>query len=144
MTTLWLYRLYIVVRADLVTPARKTVVARMFSDNGSLETVVNEAKMLDNAVRLSVSGNLPAQAYGVSTPVQLSMRDAIRDLVVSLNTNFPGGGYVIVTANVTFNSLTKDELIFTNHPDGQPFVGQTVTARNILNFLNLKVIQDIV
>lgn len=142
MITDWKYCLYIVVRSDLVTVPRKTALAKLFSDNGSGETEANEAKMFDSAVRLSVSGNEPVQAFGLYTPVKESMRGAIKTLIETLNTNFPGGAFVAITASIAHDNLLEGELIFTNHASGKQFEGQVVTPQNILNFLNLKVIQS--
>lgn len=117
MATDWKWRLYLFVRASDVTAAHKQAVAEALANNGSGEAVEDEAAMYLGTVRLSTSGNPPAQAFGINVPVKASMRDAIRAILDAL----PQARYAVV-ANTQLAQHAEAELIATTFnvtPSGQ-------------------------
>jgi hypothetical protein len=117
MTTEWRFRLYLFVRAVDATAANKRTVAEYFANNGSGETVASELEMFDNVVRLSTTGDPPAQAFGINTPVKLAMREAIVGFMSQLTS--PRWAAV---ANTDLENWQEYELIATNFdvtPNGQ-------------------------
>ncbi len=124
----WLWRLYIFIRAVDNTAANRTAFASAFVNNGSGETTANERKIFDIVVRLSISGNEPAQAFGVNTAAKLSMRDDLRTLLDGLT----DGRYAVV-ANITHGPWQENELALTNFPVTPS--GQIATWKAALTFL---------
>lgn len=113
----WKWRLMLFVRAVDVTAGRKAAFGQAVADNGSGEALSEESKMFDSVVKLSISGSAPAQVYGVSMPVKLEMRNALKALLEAL----PQARYVI-TANTDLPEFADAELVATNFsvtPSGQ-------------------------
>lgn len=84
MTTQWTHTLHMVVLESLNTPANRQAFADIFADNGSGEIAADEIKMFDSVVKFSVSGNLPALGFGLSSPVKVDMRDALQTFIDAL------------------------------------------------------------
>jgi len=140
--TLWKYRIYLFVRAVDATAQNKAAFGAIFADNGSLETPENEARVFDNCVRLSVSGEAPAQAFGVNTAIKAGMQQPLRDFLDTLT----NARYVVV-ANTELPQYRDGEFILTNFPDPDPDpTGNVVSWEATLQFLNrefgLQVIKD--
>lgn len=129
MTTTWLWRIYLFIRQQDNTAQNRTNFANAFVDNGSLETLVNERKLFNSVVRLSISGNEPAQVFGISTVAKTSMRNDLKTVLDGL-TNARYG----VVASVAHSSWQENELAITNFPVTPS--GQIVTWQNVLTFLN--------
>ena len=130
--TLWKWRMFLFVRAVDATAQNKAAFGAIFANNGSLETAENEARAFDNCVRLSVSGEAPAQAFGVNTAIKPEMRDALRTFLDGL----AGARYVVV-ANTELPQYRDGEFILTNFPDPDPDpTGRIVTWQAVLNWLN--------
>jgi len=86
----------------------------------------------DACVRLSVSGDTPAQAFGVNTAIKAEMRDALRTFLDGL----AGARYVVV-ANTELPQYRDGEFILTNFVDPDPDpTGRVVTWQAVLNWLN--------
>lgn len=128
MTTLWKYRIMLFVRASDVTPANKQAFADIYVNGGSGETIEDEKKMFNTMVRLSTSGEEPAQAFGVSTAAKLSMRDGFKALLDGLT----NARYAIV-ANTDLLNYADNELMMTNFPITPS--GQIVTWNKALNYI---------
>ena len=126
------------VRAIDATLANKQAFADIFVNNGSGETIEDEKKMFDNTVRLSMNGEEPAQALGVSSAVKLSMRDGLKTLLDGLT----NARYAVV-ANTDLPNYDDGELMLTNFPVTPN--GQIVSWQNALiyieNGFGLKVIE---
>lgn len=142
MTTLWRWRMYLFVRSVDATQANKLVLAHVYTDNGSMESVQDEVRALDHPVRLSVSGELPAQAYGLNTPLKTAMRADMQTFLDGLT----NARYVVV-ANTKLPNYRDSEFVLTNFPDPEPDpTGKIVTWQAALNFVNrefgLQVIPD--
>lgn len=104
----WKWRLMLFVRAIDNTPANRQSFAEIFaSDSG--ESVEDESKLFDAVTRLSVSGELPAQALGLNTPVKAAMRDALRTFLDTLSQSF-----YVVTANINLPNYDRGEFIQSN------------------------------
>ena len=129
MTTQWLWRIYLFIRSIDNTAQNRTAFASVFVNGGSMETLANEHRMFDNAVRFSISGNEPAQVFGISTVAKSSMRDDLKAVLDSL-TNARYG----VVASVVHGSWEENKLALTNFPIIPN--GQIVTWQNALTFLN--------
>lgn len=86
MTTEWTHEAHLIVRASDATTQNRTTLAECLSLNGSLESTVDELKMFDigGVYRFSLSGSLPAQAYGVIMPVKVEMRDCFAAFIPTL------------------------------------------------------------
>lgn len=111
MTTEWKWRIYLFVRVVDATPENKTAFAEIYVNNDSGETLEDERKMFDHVVRLSISGNEPAQAYGINTVAKTSMRDEFEILLDSLT----NARYAVV-ASVELPGYQEHELVMTNFP----------------------------
>lgn len=127
--TEWKWRIMLFVRAADNTPANRQAFSQIFVDGGSGESLENEEKIFDSAVRLSTTGQLPAQAFGVSTAAKGTMRTAIKALLDSLT----NARYVVV-ANTTLPQYADGELIDTNF-DGLTPSGQIFTWQDTLDFI---------
>ena len=128
MTTEWKWRIYLFVRAVDVIPANRTAFANIYVNNGSGESLADERKMFDTVVRLSASGNEPAQAVGINTVAKTSMRDEFKSLLDSLT----NARYAVV-ASVESLSYQESELVMTNF-DVTPN-GQIVSWNKALNYI---------
>lgn len=140
--TLWKWRMFLFVRAVDATAQNKAAYGAIFAENGSLETAENEGKVWDACVRLSTSGQAPAQAFGVNTAIKVGMQQPLRDFLDTLT----GARYVVV-ANTELAQYADGEFILTNFPDPDPDpTGRIVTWQAVLNWLNrefgLQVISD--
>ena len=80
----WQWRVYFFVRAVDATLANRNALAQIYVSNGGMETRVNEKRMFDNPVKLSTTGNLPAQAYGFNGPAKMAMRNGFKALLDTL------------------------------------------------------------
>lgn len=130
--TLWKWRMFLFVRAVDATATNKAAYGAIFANNGSLETAENEARVWDNCVRLSVSGETPAQAFGVNTAIKAGMQQALRDFLDTLT----NAKYVVV-ANTTLANFADGEFILTNFVDPTPDpVGHLVTWNRTLEWLD--------
>ena len=138
----WKYRIYLFVRAVDATSENKRAFAQIFVDNDGLETLQNELRAFDAPVKLSVSGELPAQAYGLNTAVKPAMRDGLKTFLDGLT----NARYVVV-ANTELRNYRDGEFVMTNFvdPDSDP-TGKIVSWEATLRFLNrefgLQVIKD--
>lgn len=84
MTTEWAWKMYLIIReVDNTTDSQRDF-GEAFSDNGSGETVANEAKAFDYSTRFSSDGNEPAVALAINTSVKTNMRQAIKDIIDAL------------------------------------------------------------
>ena len=138
----WKCRIYLFVRAVDATAQNKQAFAQIFVDNGGLETLQNELRAFDAPVKLSVSGEAPAQAYGLNTAVKPAMRDDLKTFLDGLT----NARYVVV-ANTDLANYRDGEFLATNFGDlpVDP-TGKIVTWDQTLGFLRrefgLQVIQD--
>ena len=107
--TEWKWRLYLFVLASDNSATNRNAFANIFVDNASGESVEDERKVLDRVMRLSTSGNVPAQVLGVSTLAKAAMRDELRDFVDGLSQSL-----WFVTSNQRDN---MDALLATNDAD---------------------------
>lgn len=129
MMTDWKWRIFLFVREADNTPENRQALASIYVNNGGMETLVNELKMFDNVVRFSVSGGLPAQAFGVNTPAKTAMRDDFKTLMDSLT----NARYMVV-ANTELPNYADGEYILTNFSIDP--VGQIVTWTDTLTHIN--------
>ena len=129
MSTNYKFRLFLFVRAQDATLANKRALAEVFAAESG-ETVANEAKALD-AVRLSVSGEEPAQAFGLNTAITGTMRDGILAFLDTLT-----NPRWVVSANTTLPQYADGEFIMTNFPDAPDMTGKLVTWQMALSYLN--------
>jgi len=129
MTTKWLWRGYLFIRSVDNTAQNRTDFAQAFVNNGSMETVINERKLFDSAVRFSTTGSLPVQAFGINTAVKKDMRDDLKTIL----DNLTNARYVVV-ANVAHGPWEENELALTNFPGVTPS-GQIATWQAALTFL---------
>lgn len=106
----WKIRMMLFVRAVDVTHESKAVFGAIFANNGSGETIVNESKLFDAAIRLSASGELPAQAFGLETALLLP--DMRADMIAFLDT-LPQSLYYVI-ANTELPQFFAGELIQDN------------------------------
>lgn len=142
MTTLWRWRMYLFVRSVDATQVNRQAFAQIYVDNGGMETLQNEMRAFDHPVRLSVSGEPPAQAFGLNTPLKAGMQVDMRMFLDGL----PNARYVVV-ANTQLDNYRDGEFILTNFPDPEPDpTGRIVTWKATLAYLNrefgLQVISD--
>lgn len=93
--TEWKWRAYIAVPTGEITLARRNAIADVFVNNGSGESQANERRIFEAAVRLSVSGNLPATAVTLNTAVKLGMRDSLANLIEAV----PSARVMVVDAD---------------------------------------------
>ena len=109
MTTTWKWRIYLFVRVAVTSATNKTAFANIYVNNGSGESLEDERKMFDSVVRLSVSGDEPAQAVGINTVAKTSMRDGFKSLL----DNLTNARYAVV-ASVELPNYQESELVMTN------------------------------
>jgi hypothetical protein len=128
MTTEWKWRLFLFVRASDATTENKRTVAKYLANNGSMETVEDEMKMFASCVRLSTSGESPAQAFGMNLAVKPAMREAIVNFLSTLDRP-----RYAVLANTELENYQDTELMATNFPVTPN--GQLVTWQMALNYL---------
>jgi len=121
----WKWRLYFFIRAIDATAENRQVFAEIFTNNGSLETVENERKIADSAIKLSTSGDLPAQVFGINTLVKADMRTALQAFIDSL----PQSRWY-ATANGDQPNYADGCLIAAN--DGSGVIGQAFTWEDAL------------
>ena len=138
MATEWKWRIYLFVRAADATAANRQTFAEIYSNNGSGETVEDELKMFLTVVRLSTTGNEPAQAFGINTVAKTAMRDEFKSLLDTLT----NASYAVV-ASVELPGYQEHELVMTNFDvtlNGQ-IVAWDAALRYIENEFGLVVIQ---
>ena len=124
--TEWKFKVYLFVRAVDATAANRQALAQILVDNGGMEVLQDELKMFDSVHRFSLTGEEPAQVYGLSLPAKLAMRD---DFVTFLGT-LTNARYA-VTANTDLVQYQENELIMTNFPitpNGQLVTWDTATS----------------
>ncbi len=126
--TQWVWRLYLFVRSADNTAQNRTDFAGAFVNGGSMETLANERKLFNGAVRFSTTGNEPIQAFGINTAAKESMRDALKAVL----DNLTNARYAVV-ANVAHGQWEENELALTNFPVAPS--GQIVTWQTALTFL---------
>ncbi len=135
----WQWRVMFVVRAADATTANRNTIAQTYVDHGGMETLNNELRMFTSPVKLSTTGNLPAQAYAFNTPAKTAMRSDFKGLLDTLT----NARYVVV-ANKPTNGFRDGEFVLTNVPGLTPS-GQIITWDNVLTYLfnefGLRVIQ---
>lgn len=118
------------VRAVDNTPANRQALAQVFVDGGSGQTLADELEMFDNVAGFSLSGQPPAQAFGINTAAKATMRDGFINLLQQLtNARYA----VIANTNMTERQLADTELFATNFPI--TINGQLVTWTTALNYL---------
>ncbi len=125
----WLWRIYLFIRQQDNTAQNRNDFANAFVNGGSLETVANERKLFNSAVRFSTTGNDPVQAFGINTAAKKSMRDDLKDVL----DNLTDARYAVV-ANVAHGSWQENELALTNFPSITPS-GQIATWQSALTLL---------
>jgi len=131
MTTAWKWRMFLFVRSVDATAENKAAFGAIFADNGSNESAGDEARAFDAPVKLSTTGELPAQVYGLNTPIKTTMRDA---LLVFLD-GLTNARYVAV-ANADLPNYRDGEYIADNFGDlGIDPVGRVITFDQALGFL---------
>jgi hypothetical protein len=128
MVTDWKWQLFIFIKKSDVTSDIKWTIARILSDNGSLELPENEIKMFDGITGFSRDGKEPAVVYGIALTVKRGIKDAFMQFLEA----YPEARYV-VSANTDLVGYDDGELIATNFnviPSGQ-----TVTWEKAVNYL---------
>lgn len=106
----WKVRVMLFVRAADNTAQNRQTFGGIYANNGSGETVENEAKLFDAPIRLSTSGVAPAQAFGIETAVLVpDMRDDMRAFLDTL----PQVRYYVVR-NIPNDNRFTGELILDN------------------------------
>jgi hypothetical protein len=83
--TLWQWRLDLAVAQAQNTQTNRDALCDCLANNGSFATRLQEANMFNSVVRLSVSGELPVQAFGLTIPVKQDMRDCFEQLLNGLS-----------------------------------------------------------
>jgi len=126
--TLWKWRLLLFVRAADATAENKQTVAHIYTDNTSGETLEDESKLFNAVIRLSVSGEAPAQVFGINTAVKAQMRT---DMQAFLDT-LPQCRYYGV-ANVELPQWNAGDLLVSN--GGSGVIGQPFTWQDALQDL---------
>lgn len=117
MTTDYKWRTALFVYANQNTPDNRTTLATIISA-ASGETVENERKLFDYAVRLSTTGALPVQVFGIDLGCTATMRDDMRTF---LDTLPPLQVRYYVRANTTLPQNFDGKLLLTNKDAaGQP------------------------
>lgn len=124
----WKWRIYLFVRAADDTAGNRQAFAEIYVNNGSGESLADEKRMLDSVVRLSTTGQEPAQAFGVNTVAKTSMRGAFKALLDALT----NARYAAV-ASVAHGQWQEHELVLTNFPVTPS--GQIVTWERALQYL---------
>ena len=107
-------------------------------DNGSGETHEHESKMFNNAVRLSFTGDEPADALAINTAAKGDMRDGLKTFV----TGITGARWYVVAA-VDLPSWNAGELIQSSRAAVDDQIGSQFTFADALDDLGLQVIVDI-
>jgi hypothetical protein len=124
----WKWRLFLFVRAADNTPDNRQAFGHIFADNTSGETVENESKLFDAVTRLSVSGEVPAQVFGINTAVKADMRTALQVFVDTLSQSRYYG-----VANVDLPQHAAGDLLVAN--GGSGVVGEVFTWQDALDDL---------
>lgn len=130
MMTLWKWRLYLFVRAADATIANKNALAAIYVNNGSGETLANEKKMFDSVVRFSMTGEEPAQVFGLNLTAQTNMKDEFITFISGLTD--PAW---VVLANTTLPQYADGEVVMVsdNLPPGA--VGMVVDWEQVKVYL---------
>lgn len=132
MTTLWIARLYFFVRISDQTLAVRNALADAFANNASGQTRAHESGMFTNFIRLSLTGELPAQVAAWDTAVKPAMRDAIKTVIAAL----PAAAtryYVVANTDVPAQGWIDGELIQTDSPGAQARIGTIFTWQDALD-----------
>lgn len=85
MTTTWQWRLDLAVAESQNTQTNRDALCDCLANNGSYATRIQEAEMFNRVVRLSVTGALPVQAFGLTIPVKQAMRDCFETFLAGLS-----------------------------------------------------------
>jgi hypothetical protein len=126
--TEWKWRLFLFVRAADATAENKLAFGHIFADNTSGETVENESRLLDAVVRLSTSGEAPAQVFGINTAVKADMRTALQAFLDTLSQSRYYG-----VANITLPNYGMGDLLKAN--GGSGVIGEPFTWQDALDDL---------
>lgn len=110
MITEWKWRMALFATVNQNTAENRTILATIFSE-ASGESVEDERKLFDAAIRLSISGEDPAQVLGINFAAKTTMRD---DLKAFLNTLNPNQIRYYVRANTALPQHFDGELLLTN------------------------------
>lgn len=141
MITEWLWCIYLFIRVADNTAQNRNDFASAFVNNGSGESLADERKLFNGVSRFSVSGEEPAQVFGISTAAKKSMRDDLKTVLDGLT----NARYAVV-ASVAHGTWLEDELALTNFPVTPS--GQIVSWQTALAYLNsefgLQVIEEVI
>jgi hypothetical protein len=129
MTTQWIARLYFFVRVSDLTPAVRNNLADKLAA-GSGHTRAQELEMFNNAFRLSLTGNTPAQVLAWNVAVKASMRDEIKAVITALPQS---RYYVVANTDIPAFGWVEGQLLQTDSPTAQ--VGEVFTWQDALNEL---------
>lgn len=77
--------IHFLIAASEATSAGKTAVGSCLSDWGSLSSIADEIRIFDNGLyRLSVSGELPAQVFGIVIPANCDQKTCLKRFFATL------------------------------------------------------------
>jgi hypothetical protein len=124
----WKWRLFLFVKASDNTPDNRQAFGHIFADNTSGETVEDESRLFDAVVRLSTSGEAPAQVFGINTAVKAEMRTALQAFLGTLSQS----RYYAV-ANITLPNYGMGDLLKAN--GGSGVIGESFTWQDALDDL---------
>ena len=131
MTTQWIWRIYLFVRATDATNANKTALAQIYVDGGAGETLANEKRMFDSVVRLSPTGAEPATVFGINLTAKQGMKDDFLAFFAGLS---PQTAWAALT-NTAYNDFADGEVLAVSDTLDPTFVGTTATWQNALAYL---------
>jgi hypothetical protein len=140
----WKWRLMLFVPVTMNTADNRTSFAEVFVNNGSGETLADERKMFDNAMRLSITGTLPVLAYGISVLVKSDMRDDMNAFIDDLNDGLTGANRAqwYTVANTDFAQRRDGTLIASTRNTVDGMIGQRFTIQDALNDLGVQRIDE--
>ena len=131
MTTEYKFRLFLFVRKSDANQTNRQALASIYVNNGSGESLADEVKMFDTVVRLSATGEEPAQVFGLNLTAKPAMKDEFIAFVGSLT-----NPAYIALANTTLQNYADGEVILASSNLPQSAVGKIITWKQALGYLD--------
>ncbi len=138
----WKWILIVIAPLAAITENNKNTLADVFANNGSGESAANERKMFDNVARLALASSPTVLvARGFTTPVKVSMRDALELAMDTINTPLSNANKIryYAIAAVDLPQYDAGDLIKSNRATVEGLYGSPFGWQDALTDLGLVV-----
>lgn len=133
-------RLYLIVPNAAQTAQNKNTFATSFFNNGNLETLANELKLLDASTQLALVASPNTKAgNGIAPLVPLALRDELQTAITTINSGLTVANRIryYACAEISFSTFTAGNLIQSNGLNVAGRIGTPFTFEDAIADLGL-------